>query len=159
MATKKVKDAAEAASKLEAFAGKPAEAFEKASAWSRERLEAASKNYAELSSFSKESLEDVVASGKAAATGFRTIGEAVAALVQAATSENVEALKKLLAVKSLSDAVAVQSAYTKTTLDLVLAHSAKINEAAAQTVIETVEPINARLAAVAAKVERLRPAA
>ncbi len=138
---------------------KPAEVFEKATAWSRERLEEATKNYAELSAMSKETVDDVVASGKAAATGFRTIGEAMAAMMQAATTESVETMKKLMTTKSLSDMVALQTAYTKSTLDLVLAHSAKINEAAAQTVIETVEPINARLAAVAAKVEKMRPAA
>ena len=158
MATKKEKVSAAADAGVE-FATSPVEAFEKAKAWGREHMENTARNYAEMTSFSKEALEDVMASGKAAASGVRTIGEALAAMVQAATSENVETIRKFWSVKSLADAVAVQSAYTKSTLDLVLAHSARINEATAQTVIETVEPINARLAAVAAKVEKFRPAA
>ena len=141
------------------FTMKPAEAFEKASAWSRKRLEAAGKSYADMRDFSKETVDDIMASGKAAATGMRSLSEVMSSMVKAATTENVETLRKLWTVKSIGDVVAVQSAYTKTTLDLLLAHSTRINEAAAQAVIETVEPINARLVAVSAKVEQMRPAA
>jgi len=141
------------------FTMKPAEAFEKASAWSRERLEAAGKSYSDMRDFSKETVDDMMASGKAAATGMRSLSEVMNSMVKAATTEHVETLRKLWTVKSIGDAVAVHSAYTKTALDLLLAHSTRINEAAAQAVIETVEPINSRLVAVSAKVEQMRPAA
>ncbi|WP_439815926.1 phasin family protein [Zavarzinia sp. CC-PAN008] len=126
--------------------------------WSKEQFEKASKGYAEMQAFSKEAVNDVVASSKATAEGLKAISAELTAFAKATAEENVATLKKLMSARTLSELVALHASYTNWTLDSYLAHSRKIGETTVATMKQAVQPLNARLADAAARVERNRAA-
>jgi phasin family protein len=132
----------------------PAVVAKKASIWSKEQMDKATKSYAELTAFSKDAVNDVVASSKATAEGLKAISAELTAFAKATAEENVAVLKKLMTAKSFSEVIALHTAYTNRSLDAYLAHSRKIGEATVNTVKQAVQPLNARLADAATRMER-----
>lgn len=135
------------------------ENFTKAQDWSKSRFATIKATATDVAEFGKASATDLSASGKAAAEGLKAVGEAVVEAVKLATEENVETAKKLWAVKSFGEAVELQDKYTKTALDLYLAHTQKIAETTASAIRATIEPLHSRFAALASEIEKRRTAA
>lgn len=154
---------ADAAAKVETgtkrVVGQAKANFERAADWSRKHLATVRDGYKEALAFSHETAGDLTAAGKAASTGAKAVGEALVSFAKATGEANVDAVRKLFKAKSLSDVVTLQGLYTKTALEVYVAHATRINQTAADAVRQLAEPLHHRLAAVASKVDKSRVAA
>lgn len=127
----------------------------------KEQVEKASANafktYEDLSKFSKENLDAVVAASAIFAKGFETVGKEWMTFTQDSMEASAQAAKALLAAKTLREAVDVQTDFAKSTFDKLVAESTKLSEISVKVTNEAAEPISARVNAAIEKL--LKPVA
>ncbi|MBI3503897.1 MAG: phasin family protein [Proteobacteria bacterium] len=123
---------------LEQFFGPAKEQVEKAQAQSTKALE-------DMTKFSKENLDAVVSASTVYAKGFETFGKAWYAFSQETVEASAAVAKQLLGVKTLKEAVDLQTDFAKTTFDKFVAESTKLSEMSIKVANEALEPINARV--------------
>jgi phasin family protein len=123
---------------LEQFFGPAKEQVEKAQAQSTKALE-------DITKFSKENLDAVVSASTVYAKGFETFGKAWYAFSQETVEASAAVAKQLLGVKTLKEAVDLQTDFAKTTFDKFVAEGTKLSEMSIKVANEALEPINARV--------------
>ncbi|MBX9635905.1 MAG: phasin family protein [Magnetospirillum sp.] len=131
-----------------------AKGYDKAVALTKEQVGAAvkaqtsaAKAYEETIASAKENLDAVVKAGQVLSQGLQDIGKSVASLAHETVEGGVEASKKLLAVKTLKDAVDVQSTLAKEHLDRMLAHSTELTTQTVKMFETAFAPVQARVTA------------
>lgn len=122
----------------ERFVGASKEQVEKASA-------SAFKTYEDLSKFSKENLDAVVAASTIFAKGFEAVGKEWMTFTQDTMEANAQAAKALLAAKTLREVVDLQTDFAKNSFDKLVAESTKLSEISVKVANEAAEPISARV--------------
>ncbi len=99
----------------------------------------------ELVSFQQGNFEALIKSGQIWAAGVQDLGRLVAASVQAQIDETVGTVKALSGVKSLREAVELQSSLARNSVEKVVAEGGKLTDASLKLAEQTWAPITARL--------------
>ena len=124
---------------------KAAAGFEATQAKMKEGVEKAVKTAEELVAFNQGNMEAFVKSSQIWATGVQDISKQFAAAAQASLDESISAFKALTSVKSLKDALELQSSFARTTLEKSLAESGKLTDASFKLTEQALAPIAARV--------------
>jgi phasin family protein len=111
----------------------------------KEGVEKAVKNSEEVLAFSQGNLEAVIKATQIYATGFQEISKTLAASSKASLEESVAFTKSLLGVKSVKEAVDLQTGFTKTSIEKALAESNKITDATVKLAEQAIAPLTARI--------------
>jgi phasin family protein len=106
--------------------------------------EAMFKSYDQINTFGKENLEAVVASGSIVAKGVENLSKEVFALAQSSFETSMNLAKAFMGVKSVREAVDLQSELSRTQFDKLMADSAKLTELSMKVANEAFQPIQAR---------------
>jgi phasin family protein len=101
----------------------------------------------EINAQSKSNLEAVVASVTAASKGAETLGAQAMAYSKKSMDENMAAAKSFSGAKSIQEAVELQTAWAKSTLEGYLAEVNRASETFAASIKESLTPLNARVTA------------
>jgi phasin family protein len=100
----------------------------------------------DFAAIGKENLEAFTASGKIWAAGMQDLTKQFAATAKASMEESVATFKAFSGVKSLKEAIELQSTYSKTAIATALAESKKLTEASMKLTEQAMAPITARMA-------------
>lgn len=106
--------------------------------------EAMFKGYDQMNTFGKENLEAVVASSSIVAKGVENLSKEVFALAQSSFETSMNAYKAFFGVKSLREAVDLQSDVSRVQFDKLMSDSAKLAELSLKVANEAFQPIQAR---------------
>jgi phasin family protein len=96
--------------------------------------------------FSKDNLEAFTAAGKIWAAGVQDLTQQVAATAKASLEESVATFKALGSVKSVQEAIDLQSTYSKAAVAKAVAESTKLTEASLKLTEQALAPLTARMA-------------
>ncbi|WP_297368479.1 phasin family protein [Acidocella sp.] len=119
--------------------------FEASQVKLKEGMEKAVKTSEELLAFSQGNLEAFVKATQIYATGFQDISKHIAAASKASVEESVAFSKSLMGVKSVKEAVDLQTGYTKASIEKAVAESNKLADAAVKLTEQAIAPLAARL--------------
>lgn len=111
----------------------------------KEGLDKAMKTAEEIMTFSQGNIEALTRSSQIWSTGVQDLSKQVAASAQASIDETVGMFKALTSVKSLKDAIELQSSLTKSSLEKVMAQSGRLTEASVKLTEQALAPITARV--------------
>ena len=99
----------------------------------------------EMMSFQQGNLEALMKSGQIWAAGLQDLGRSWAATAQAHMDETMGTVKAIAGVKSLREAVELQSTLARTSVEKVVTESGKLTDASMKLAEQTIAPITARL--------------
>ena len=111
----------------------------------KEGMEKAMKTAEELMAFSQGNLEAVVKSGQIWAAGVQDISKQMAASMQASFDDTMSVFKALTGVKSVKDAIDLQSGLARSAMEKTLTESGKLTDASMKLTEQTLAPLTARL--------------
>ncbi len=103
------------------------------------------KNYGQLSGLQKENAEAVMQSSTIWLKGFETVSKEMMALTQSSMESNMNAAKALMGVKTIKEAMDVQSGLAKSHMDKVMADSTKVAEMSMAVANEAFQPLQSRV--------------
>jgi phasin family protein len=126
-------------------AAKATAGFEATQAKMKEGVEKAMKTAEELVAFSQGNVEAFVKSSQIWANGVQDLSRHVAAAAQSSMDQGMSAFKALTSVKSLKDAIELQSSFARGALEKSLAESGKLTEASFKLTEQALAPITARV--------------
>lgn len=139
-----------------------AKGYDKALSVAKEQVEAAQKAQAdaiksseEALAAAKENLDAVVKAGQLLSKGLQDLTKSVVVLTQETVEENLAAGKKLLAAKTLHEAVDVHSALARAQIDRLVAEGNRLTEASRKLFEDAVAPIQERIHATVEKFSKL----
>jgi phasin family protein len=127
------------------------EAATKALAISKDRIQAATKGYGQMTDFGKDTMEAFVAASSATAKAVETINAEVLAFSKTSFEDSVAAAKAVLAAKTLKEVVDLQTEFAKSAFEAYVQQSSKLGELTAKLTQEAISPISARFQAVVEK--------
>ena len=100
----------------------------------------------DFATIGKENLEAFTASSKIWMAGVQDLTQQFAATAKASFDESVATFKALTAVKSVQEAIDLQTSYSKAAVAKALAESTKLTEASMKLTEQALAPITARMA-------------
>ncbi len=103
------------------------------------------KNYGQISGLQKENAEAVMQSSTILLKGFETVSKELLALTQASMESNMNAAKALMGVKTIKEAMDLQSELAKTHMDKVMADGTKVAEMSMAVANEAFQPLQTRV--------------
>ena len=119
--------------------------FEKTQAEVKANMEKAIKTAEEMVTFGQGNVEAVLKSSQIWATGVQDLGKNFAATAQAHMEQTMSTWKAMAGVKSLKEAIDLQSSLTRTTVEAALAQSGKLTDASIKLAEQAIAPITARV--------------
>ena len=119
--------------------------FEKTQAEVKANMEKAMKTAEEFVSFSQGNVEAVMKSGQIWAEGVQAFGKTFAATAQAHMDQTMNTWKALAGVKSLKEAVELQTNLARGAVEAVVAETGKLTDASMKLAEQTLAPITARV--------------
>jgi phasin family protein len=126
-----------------------ATSFENVGTAAREQIEKASqtafKSYEEMSKLQKDNWDAIVASSQIWAKGAEVVGKAWMSMAQDTLETAATTAKALVGVKSLREAVDLQTDFAKGNFDKFVAESTKMSETVVKVANDAMEPITARV--------------
>jgi phasin family protein len=102
----------------------------------------------EMSSFSKQNMEAMIASATAAQRGFEALSQRAAAFTKQAVENHMAAAKSLMTSKSVQEFVEKQTDYARSSFDAYVAELNSLSDVVAGVAKEALQPINERMSAV-----------
>ena len=99
----------------------------------------------EFVSFGQGNVEAVVKSGQIWAAGVQAFSKSFASLAQSQMDQTVSVWKAMSGVKSLKDAMDLQSSLTRSSLEAAMSETGKLTDASMKLAEQTVAPITARV--------------
>jgi phasin family protein len=111
----------------------------------KETVEKAMKTSEELMSFSQGNLEAMMKASQIYATGFQDISKHLAASSKSTLEESVAFGKSLMGVKSVKEAVDLQTSFAKTSIEKVVAETNKVTDATVKLAEQAIAPLTARI--------------
>ncbi len=111
----------------------------------KEGMEKAMKTAEELVTFGQGNIEAFTKSSQIWATGMQDLSKQVAATAQASLDETMSMFKSLGTVKSLKEAIDLQSSLARATLEKTMAESGKLTDASLKLTEQAMAPITARV--------------
>jgi phasin family protein len=124
---------------------KATKGFESSQIKLKESVEKAVKSSEELIAFSQANVEAFIKASKIFATGLQDISKDVAASNRASIEESVTFTKSLLGVKSVKEAVDLQSSYARSAIEKVVSETNKVTDASVKLAEQAIAPLTARL--------------
>ena len=119
--------------------------MEKTQAKVKEGMEKAMKTAEEFVTFGQGNMEAVMKAGQIWATGVQDLSKQVAATAQGTYEETVATFKALTSVKSLKDAIDLQTSFARAAIEKTLAESGKLTDASIKLTEQTLAPLTARV--------------
>lgn len=119
--------------------------MEKTQARVKEGMEKAMKTAEEFVTFGQGNLEAVVKSGQILAAGMQDLSKQFAATAQASFEETMATFKALATVKSLKEAIDLQTGLTRTAIEKTMAESGKLTDASVKLTEQVMAPLTARM--------------
>ncbi len=101
----------------------------------------------EINAQSKSTLEAFVASATAAGKGAEALGAQAVEYSKKSLDDHIAAARSLSSAKSIQEAVELQTAWAKATLESYLAQVNRASDTVAGSMKETLTPLNTRLTA------------
>jgi phasin family protein len=126
-------------------AAKTAAGFEQTQAKVKEGMEKAMKTAEELVAFGQGNMEAFLKSGQIWAAGVQDLSKQFAATAQASFDETVSTFKALSSVKSLKDAVDLQTSLARATIEKTLSESGRLTDASFKLTEQALAPLTARV--------------
>lgn len=111
----------------------------------KEGIEKAMKTSEEVMAFSQGNVEALVKASQIYAAGFQEISKRIAESSKQSIEENVAFSKSLMGVKSVKDAVDLQTGFAKSSIEKAVAESNKIADATMKLAEQTLAPLTARM--------------
>jgi phasin family protein len=111
----------------------------------KEGVEKAMKTSEEMLAFSQGNLEAMIKASQIYATGFQDISKHMAASGKASLEESVAFTKSLMGVKSVKEAVDLQTGFAKASIEKAVAETNKITDATVKLAEQAVAPLTARI--------------
>jgi len=109
------------------------------------------KSTEDLVAFNQGNVEAFMKSSQIWATGLQDLGKLFAANAQAQIEESVDTVKALTSVKSLKEAVDLQSSLAKSTVEKLVAETGKLSDASLKLAEQALAPLTARVTLAAEK--------
>ena len=109
------------------------------------------KSAEDLVAFNQGNVEAFMKSSQIWATGLQDLGKLFAANAQAQIDESVATVKALSSVKSLKEAVDLQSSLAKSTVEKLVAETGKLSDASLKLAEQALAPLTARVTLAAEK--------
>jgi len=131
-----------------AFQGAAHDALNRGNQAFRDTVERSLSTLGQLNDVSKRNLEAMVQSMTAATRGAEQIGSQAMNYGKSSLEQGAEAARALTAAKSVQEAVELQTNYARTALEGYLAELNRMSETVANSVKESLAPINERATAV-----------
>ncbi|MDJ0948898.1 MAG: phasin family protein [Alphaproteobacteria bacterium] len=100
----------------------------------------------EMSKFGKENMDAAVKASTIAAKGFEAIGKEVTEYNKKAFEASVANAKALMGVKTVQEALELQTGFARSSFDDFVSKGTKISELSVKVAQDAVEPVNARFA-------------
>lgn len=119
--------------------------FETTQARFKEGVEKVMKTTEELVAFNQGNYEAFVKSSQIWVAGVQDLSRQVAASAQASFEEGVANFKALTSVKSLKEAIDLQSSLARSALEKTMAESSKLTDASVKLTEQAIAPIAARV--------------
>lgn len=117
-------------------------------------MENAMKSTEDFVSFGQGNVEAVMKSSQIWATGLQDLSKHFAATAQASIDETMATVKALSSVKSLKEAMDMQSSLAKTAMEKMMAESGKLTDASMKLAEQAIAPLTARVTLAAEKFGR-----
>jgi phasin family protein len=114
----------------------------------RENFDRSLAAMSEMSSFSKQNMEAMIASATAAQRGFEALSQRAAAFTKTAVENHMAAAKSLMTSKSVQEFVEKQTEYARTSFDAYVAELNSLSDVVAGVAKEAMQPLNERMSAV-----------
>ena len=110
----------------------------------RETVERSLETLNQLNEVSKKNLEAVVASVGAATRGAEALGAQAMSYSKSSVEQGMDAARALSAVKSVQEAVELQTNFARTALETYLSEMNRMSETVAASVKDSLAPLNER---------------
>ncbi len=111
----------------------------------KEGVEKAVKTSEEMLAFGQGNMEAFVKSAQIYAAGFQDLSKHLAATSKASIEDSVAFGKSLIGVKSVKEAVDLQTSYTKSAIEKAVTETNKLADASVKLAEQAVAPLAARL--------------
>lgn len=128
--------------------------FQTTQAQVRENVEKAMKTPEELLAFNQGTFEALVQSGKIWSTGVQDITQQVVASAQASLDETLATYRALAAVKSLKEAVELQTSLARSAMEKAVSETGRITDASVKLAEEAIAPLTQRFSLAVEKFAR-----
>ena len=125
--------------------------LEQAQAQLKQGYERAVKTAEQFAQFHQGNIEALVKASQIWATGLQDLSKHFAATEQSQIDETVATVKALSSVKSLKEAMDLQSSLAKTAMEKMVAETGKISDASMKLAEQTIAPLTARVTLAAEK--------
>lgn len=122
-----------------------ARGFEAQQAKVKEGVAKAMKTTEELVAFGQGNVEAFVKAGQIFAAGLQDLSRQVAANTQATVEETVSTARALSGVKSVKEAVDLQTGFARSLLEKTIAETGKLTDASLKLTEQSIAPITARV--------------
>lgn len=134
---------------------KATKGFESSQVKLKESVEKAMKSSEELLAFSQANLEAFMKASKIFAEGLQGISRDVAASNKASIEESVSFTKSLLGVKSVKEAVDLQSSFARSSIEKAVSETNRVTDASVKLAEQAIAPLTARLSVAVEKFGKL----
>jgi phasin family protein len=111
----------------------------------KESVEKAMKTAEDMMSFGQGNIEALMKATQIYASGFQDISKHLAASSKASLEESVAFTKSLMGVKSVKEAVDLQSGFTKSSIEKAVAETSKLTDATVKLAEQAIAPLTARM--------------
>lgn len=128
--------------------------LEKTQAEVKANMEKAMKTAEEMLSFGQGNLEAVMKSGQIWVAGVQDLSKTFAATAQAQLDHTVSTWKALAGVKSLKEAIDLQSNLARSSVETAVAETGKLTDASMKLAEQALQPITARVTLAVEKFSR-----
>ena len=110
-------------------------------------MEQAMKHAEQILAFSQGNVEAMMKSSQIWASGLQDLSRQITATAQASFQDNVSMLRSLTAIRTLQDAVALQTTAARTAMEKALAESTRLTETSMKLAEQANAPLTARVGA------------
>jgi len=124
---------------------KAAKGFETQQVKVKESVEKAMKTAEELVSFGQGNVEAFIKASQIYASGLQDITKHLTAHSKASMEESVAFTKSLMGVKSVKEAVDLQTGFAKSSIEKAVAETNKVTDASVKLAEQAIAPLTARL--------------
>ena len=121
----------------------------------REGMQKAMKTAEEMFAFGQGNVEAVTRSSQILATGVQDLGQSLAASARASVEDTVNTFKALATVKSVKEAMDLQTGLFRSMLERAVTHTSQMTDSSMKLSEQAVAPITARLSLAAQKFGRI----
>jgi phasin family protein len=111
----------------------------------KETMEKAVKQSEEMMSFTQGNMEALMKASQIYAAGFQDISKHLAASSKATMEDTMAFTKSLMGVKSVKEALELQTGFAKTSIEKVVTEGNKLTDATVKLAEQAIAPLTARV--------------